>query len=51
MVVGQRVHQYGLARMAATHMEFEGMQVEIFQDFNAAVVWLLAAGKTDTANG
>src|SRR5262252_3861775 len=31
MVIGPKVHQYGLARMAATHLEFEGMEMEIFQ--------------------
>jgi hypothetical protein len=49
MVVGPKVHHYGLARMAAIHMELEGMQVQIFQDTNAAKLWLLAAGKTEAA--
>jgi hypothetical protein len=51
MVVGPRVHQYGLARMAATHLDFEGMEMEIFRDLESAIAWLEAAGKKGHANG
>lgn len=39
-VVGPRPHQYGLARMEAAHLEFQGMELEVFSDVNEALMWL-----------
>jgi hypothetical protein len=39
-VVGEKPHQYGLARMAATYLDFEGMEMEIFKEMDAAIEWL-----------
>jgi hypothetical protein len=41
LVIG--VHQYGIARMEAAHLEFEGMQPEVFRDIDDAREWLAAA--------
>ncbi|MBV9742677.1 MAG: STAS/SEC14 domain-containing protein [Acidobacteriia bacterium] len=51
MVVGPRVHQYGLARMAATHLDFEGMEMAIFKDLESAIEWLEAPASKGHANG
>ncbi|HEV3330271.1 MAG TPA: hypothetical protein VG096_04775 [Bryobacteraceae bacterium] len=40
IVVGPKAYQYGLARMAAAHVEFQGMTLEIFQDIYEAKRWL-----------
>jgi hypothetical protein len=40
LVAGPRPHQYGLARMEAAHLEFQGMELEVFSEFNEAVLWL-----------
>lgn len=40
IVVGPRVHHYGLARMVAMHAEFRGMSLEIFKDIAGAQAWL-----------
>jgi hypothetical protein len=40
IVVGAKPHQYGLARMAATYLDFEGMEMEIFKEMDAAIEWL-----------
>jgi hypothetical protein len=39
-VVGAKPHQYGLARMLATYLDFEGMEMEIFKEMEAAIEWL-----------
>jgi hypothetical protein len=39
-VVGPKPYQYGLARMAATYLGFEGMEMEIFREMEAAMDWL-----------
>lgn len=41
LVIG--VHQYGITRMEAAHLEFEGMQPEVFRDMDDAREWLAAA--------
>ena len=38
LVIG--LHQYGIARMEAAHLEFEGMEPEVFRDFDEARAWL-----------
>jgi hypothetical protein len=47
IVVGPKAFQYGLARMAATHVEFQGMQLEIFQDMDEAERWLSNTAEQD----
>jgi hypothetical protein len=32
--------KFGLARMAATHLELKGFQAKVFTDYNLAVGWL-----------
>ena len=41
LVIG--LHQYGIARMEAAHLEFEGMEPEVFRDFDEALAWLAGA--------
>ena len=38
LVIG--LHQYGIARMEAAHLEFEGMEPEVFRDLDEARDWL-----------
>jgi hypothetical protein len=40
LVAGPRPHQYGIARMEAAHLEFQGMELEVFSDVNEALMWL-----------
>lgn len=40
MVINSQLHQFGLARMAATHVELRGMESGIFRDFDEASTWL-----------
>jgi hypothetical protein len=41
LVIG--LHQYGIARMEAAHLEYEGMQTEVFRDLDEAREWLTGA--------
>lgn len=41
LVIG--LHQYGIARMEAAHLEFEGMEPEVFRDIDEAREWLAVA--------
>jgi hypothetical protein len=52
-VVGPKPYQYGLARMAATYLDFEGMEMEIFKEMEAAIDWLERAApqRVRTAGG
>jgi len=40
VVVGPKPHQYGLARMEAAHLEFQGMEMEVFESVEEALLWL-----------
>jgi len=40
MVIANEPHQYGMARMAATHNEIQGLEMRIFTDFDEAFRWL-----------
>ena len=40
IVVGATLFRYGMARMAETYFELEGMQAEIFSDVESASRWL-----------
>jgi len=40
LVAGPRPHQYGIARMEAAHLEFQGMEMEVFCDVDEALLWL-----------
>jgi hypothetical protein len=44
LVINSQPHQYGVARMAAAHIETRGMQFEIFTDIDKACEWLEHAG-------
>jgi hypothetical protein len=43
VVINGQLHQLGMARMAATHLDLRGMELEIFTDLNEAVRWLSEA--------
>jgi hypothetical protein len=43
IVIGKSTFEYGLGRMAATHVQIQGMEMEIFTDFEAALHWLQPA--------
>jgi hypothetical protein len=49
LVIPMQTHQYGLARMAATHVEMQGMQLEIFTDLEEASQWLLGRASARTS--
>ena len=40
VVIGPEAHQFGMARMAATHHDLQGLELEIFTDLDEAVRWL-----------
>ena len=48
LVINSQPHQFGVARMAAAHIETRGMQFEIFTDIAKASKWL-AEGRSSTA--
>jgi hypothetical protein len=47
IVVSSAVHQYGMARMAGIYLDLQGMTLEIFNDLEEAMDWLL--GRSDIA--
>ena len=44
LLINSQPHQFGVARMAAAHIETRGMQFEIFTDLAKASAWLENAG-------
>jgi hypothetical protein len=46
IVVGAELYRYGLARMAATYLDLEGIQAEVFSDVESASRWLSGAAST-----
>ncbi len=48
-VIGPKAYQFGVARMASTHAEIRGMQMEIFTDLNEALQWLSNAETPESA--
>ena len=40
IVVGQKPHQFGLARMAQSYLACREMELQIFTDFDEALKWL-----------
>lgn len=41
LVINSQTHQFGMARMAAAHVEMRGLQLGIFSDLESASQWLL----------
>ena len=41
LLINEQPHQFGLARMAATHVEMRGMKLGICTDMEEAARWLL----------
>lgn len=50
LVINSQPHQFGVARMAAAHIEPRGMQFEIFTDIAKASGWLAEAGRSAAAS-
>jgi len=50
IVIGPRTHEFGLARMAATHLEIQGLELEIFTALNEALEWLSNASALGAAS-
>lgn len=48
LVINSQPHQFGIARMAAAHIEPRGMQLEMFTDIAKASEWLRQEGAGDT---
>jgi hypothetical protein len=44
IVISPKPHQFGMARMAATHLDLKGLELEIFTDMDEALRWLSKAG-------
>lgn len=51
IVVGPKLFQYGLARMAKVFLEHRGMELEIFRDLDAALEWLSLASTPEPTTG
>jgi hypothetical protein len=49
IVISAQPHQFGLARMAATHLDTKGLDLEIFADMEEALSWLKSPGTPETA--
>jgi hypothetical protein len=49
IVIRPQPNQFGVARMATTHHEMAGLEMDIFTDFEAAFRWLCAGGATSSA--
>jgi hypothetical protein len=49
MVISSHTHQFGMARMAATHLDLTGLELEIFKDMDEALLWLSRAGRSQAA--
>jgi|SRR5579871_1571811 len=50
IVVNAEPHQFGMARMAGTHLDLQGMEVEIFTELQHAFGWL-AEVRSDRLGG
>ncbi|HLI83253.1 MAG TPA: hypothetical protein VKV17_05000 [Bryobacteraceae bacterium] len=51
IVVGTRPYQYGLARMTAAYLDFEGMEMQIFKAMEPAIDWLERPAEQTRAAG
>jgi len=51
LVIGPQTLQFGLARMAAAYLDLQGMELEIFQNLEAAFAWLSPGQASETAAG
>ena len=49
LLINSQPHQFGMARMAATHLEMRGMEFEIFTDSDKAAQWLLGGAAAKQA--
>jgi len=49
MVIRSLPHQYGLARMAATHVEIHGLELQIFTEIEQAFEWLQEEASSQAA--
>jgi hypothetical protein len=45
VVIGKSAFEFGVARMASTHADIQGVGMEIFTDFEAALHWLERANE------
>jgi hypothetical protein len=45
VVIGRSTFDYGVARMASTHADIQGVTMEIFTDFDEALHWLERANE------
>jgi len=48
IVINSQPHQFGVARMAATHVEIQNMETQIFTDMDAAASWLLGSSLAES---
>jgi len=48
VVTGKSTAEYGVARMASTHAEIQGVTMEIFTDFDEAMHWLARANEPES---
>lgn len=49
IVIRPQPNQFGVARMATTHHEMAGLEMDIFTDFEEALQWLSAGGMSRPA--
>ena len=49
IVIRPQPNQFGVARMARTHHEMAGLEMDIFTDFNEALSWLSTGGAATPA--
>ena len=50
LVINSQPHQFGMARMAAVHIEMRGMQLGIFTEVESASQWLLGRASSKAAS-
>ncbi len=49
LVINSQTHQFGMARMAAAHVEMRGLQLGIFTELESASQWLLGRASSKAA--
>ena len=51
LVINSQTHHFGMARMAAAHIEMRGMQLGIFTDVESVSQWVLGRASSKRVDG
>ena len=49
ILINFQLHQLGMARMAAAHLDLKGLELEIFTEMDEALQWVSHASTSDAA--